>query len=240
MFHYHFLLSNGNARVYFDHYCVSQFVQSARNAATQKRNIELDELERELGLDILDDMGHVPSSASTTSDGAGSNPGQVHNKEPFIESALPNRDAGHGRHGSSSGNMSGGGAGRSGCVPTHWITGIFTGSLPPDQSALLLDWAIVNNSPFAGAYFVCIGGLCTNSVTLLPPRGCLSSMSGRNSVVLPQAIALSNWQLLCYSKIIILFYISPIYCLTGYLPCCTTIRSVLHRRSARSLLPVPP
>lgn len=137
------------------HFICPPCSQSARNAATQKRNTELDELERELGLDILDDMGPVPSSTSSTSDGAGSNPNQVSNKEPFIESALPSREsAGHGRHGHSSGNMSGGGGGggsaRSGCVPTHWITGIFTGSLPPEQSALLLDWAIVNNSPFAG------------------------------------------------------------------------------------------
>ena len=142
--------------VYWGNYCtfcnllfiklsVLCFKQSVRNVATQKRNTELDELERELGLDILDDM---PSTASHSNaekpDGAGSNPAQGANKDSFIESALPSRDAGHSRH-NSSGSMSG-----AGCVPTHWVTGIFTGSLPPEQSALLLDWAIVNNSPFAG------------------------------------------------------------------------------------------
>lgn len=112
------------------YYLLLYCIQSARNASTQKRNTELDELEKELGLDVLDDLASTASPEI-----AGSNPTPVGS----IESALPSREGKH----HSSGSMSG-------CVPTHWITGIFTGSLPPEQSALLLDWAIVNNSPFAG------------------------------------------------------------------------------------------
>ena len=37
-----------------------------------------------------------------------------------------------------------------GCIPTHWITGMFAGSLPPAQAAVMMDWAIVNNSKYAG------------------------------------------------------------------------------------------
>ena len=37
-----------------------------------------------------------------------------------------------------------------GLVPTHWITGIFTGSLPPLQAAQVLDYAVLTNCNFAG------------------------------------------------------------------------------------------
>ena len=39
-----------------------------------------------------------------------------------------------------------------GCVPLHWICGLFAGSLPPEQSCTLLDWVLLNEDRFAGVY----------------------------------------------------------------------------------------
>ena len=47
---------------------VSPLSQSLRTAATQKRNSELDELEKELGLDLLDTVGN--DNKTTGSDGS--------------------------------------------------------------------------------------------------------------------------------------------------------------------------
>jgi hypothetical protein len=125
--------------------------QSAQIVAAHKRNNELDELERELGLDVLDE--EVSATAAARSDRGASE---------AIESAMPVREAAgrsaqHSRTNSGAGGLGGGsghggqsGAGR-GCVPSHWIVGLFTGSLPPAQAAMVLDWAILSGCPFAGA-----------------------------------------------------------------------------------------
>jgi hypothetical protein len=133
-------------------------------AAAHKRNTELDDLERELGLDVLDDALAAATRGDST-DGP-------------IESALPARDRDrdrdreghHGGHLGASGrstalhsrsnsgasllSVSGHGVGGTvsgrGCLPSHWILGIFSGSLPPAQAAWLLDWAILSDNQYAG------------------------------------------------------------------------------------------
>jgi hypothetical protein len=133
-------------------------------AAAHKRNTELDDLERELGLDVLDDALAAATRGDST-DGP-------------IESALPARDRDrdrdreghHGGHLGASGrstalhsrsnsgasllSVSGHGVGSTvsgrGCLPSHWILGIFSGSLPPAQAAWLLDWAILSDNQYAG------------------------------------------------------------------------------------------
>jgi hypothetical protein len=116
--------------------------------AAHKRNNELDELERELGLDVLDEE---VSSAARTDRGAAE----------AIESAMPVREAAgrsaqHSRTSSGISGLGGSGHGGShhgaarGCVPTHWIVGLFAGSLPPAQAAMVMDWAILSGCPFAG------------------------------------------------------------------------------------------
>ena len=123
-------------------------LQSAKNVAEHKRNSELDELERELGLDILGDTVS-PSPANSATEGR--------TAEAPIESALPAREAAmHKRGGGGSGgagnHTSGVAMSGRGCLPTHWIVGLFTGSLPPTQSAMLLDWAVLSNCPYAGGW----------------------------------------------------------------------------------------
>jgi len=120
--------------------------QSVSIAAVHKRNNELDELERELGLDVLDDS---MAAASGSAGMAGEH----------IESALPSREAArlnarHGRNNSNNNSAHGGSAGvfGKGCLPTHWIVGLFSGSVPPAQAAMLLDWAVLAETPFAGVY----------------------------------------------------------------------------------------
>lgn len=94
--------------------------------SNQKTSASLDELERELGLTSDDAMFGISSTWSASS-GAGS-------ASSTIESAKPQR-------------------GKGGCVPIHWVCGIFTGSLPPEQACLLLDWTIIHQERYAGLYF---------------------------------------------------------------------------------------
>jgi hypothetical protein len=91
--------------------------------STQQRAYSgLDDLERELGLDVLSSDLPPLGSVSPLSSGGG-----------VIQSAPPSR-----------------GSQPTGCIPTQWISGLFAGSLPPDQAAVLLDWAILNNERYAG------------------------------------------------------------------------------------------
>lgn len=113
-------------------------VQAEKYASDLKRNTELDELERELGLDLLDDNAHArsqslgsPLEAGATVWAAASAP---------IESARPTR------RGADDASVHG----ALGCIPTHWIAGLFTGSLPPSHAAHLVDWAVINRIKYAG------------------------------------------------------------------------------------------
>lgn len=103
-------------------------------ASSQRGSSALDELERELGLGVVEAGGGVlrsvrdePSSPVVSSDGA------------VIQSAPPSSS-------SATDTAS------HGCVPSHWITGVFSGSLPPREAALILDWTILNNDKYAGFY----------------------------------------------------------------------------------------
>lgn len=147
-------------------------------ASIQKHNTDLDELERELGLDIIDEEEESAAAAiagaTNTRIGGSSNVSTINTTTSVIESAPPERNQTQQKQHTSSGttasnNNSNNGhmksassplaaassgataaTGHSGSIPTHWITGIFTGSLPPSQSAMLLDWAIFNNCRYAG------------------------------------------------------------------------------------------
>jgi hypothetical protein len=61
-------------------------------------------------------------------------------------------DSIHGKKSWASGDGEKGGKGKvkEGCIPLHWISGFFSGSLPAEQSCFLLDWAIVNQLRYAG------------------------------------------------------------------------------------------
>ena len=104
-------------------------------ASSQRGSLALDALERELGLGmaeggvgVLQSVRDEPSiSPVVSSDGV-----VIQSAPPCSSSATD--PASHG------------------CVPSHWITGIFSGSLPPREAALILDWAILNNDKYAGFY----------------------------------------------------------------------------------------
>jgi hypothetical protein len=40
--------------------------------------------------------------------------------------------------------------GSGGLVPSHWIISFFSGCLPAEESAKLLDWSVFNGERFAG------------------------------------------------------------------------------------------
>jgi len=39
-----------------------------------------------------------------------------------------------------------------GCIPLHWICGMFAGSIPADQSCYILDWSLLENERYLGLY----------------------------------------------------------------------------------------
>jgi hypothetical protein len=94
--------------------------QAAIFKNTIKNDFDLDELEKELGLDNDQDFNSTWNNS---------------NSKSLIESAPPSA----GKHNNAFG-----------CIPTHWIVGCFTGAIPPSHSACLLDWAILNGERFAG------------------------------------------------------------------------------------------
>jgi hypothetical protein len=44
--------------------------------------------------------------------------------------------------------------GDSGCIPVHWVCGIFASSLPIEEAALLWDWAVTVGLQYAGVYLL--------------------------------------------------------------------------------------
>ncbi|KAJ1438566.1 hypothetical protein B484DRAFT_203572 [Ochromonadaceae sp. CCMP2298] len=108
--------------------------QAVHLESAHRRNAELDALEMELGLDVLDSSpGMGQGGQGGNSPGQGS-VGGGDEAEPVIESAPPSTYT------------------RMGCLPTHWITGLFCGSVPPAQGLLLLDWALVSRCRYAGVF----------------------------------------------------------------------------------------
>jgi len=82
----------------------------------------LDELEAQLGLG-------GPSSAPVAADSTAAGEDSA---APVIQSARSSQE--------------------SGLIPLHWICGIFSGSLPQEQSSVVWDWVLLNNDRFAGVY----------------------------------------------------------------------------------------
>ncbi len=109
-----------------------------QSSTASKANLDLDAMERELGLSSgvsssagMDEPNSTWQSVPSTALRGG-----------IIESAPPSAGNGAGVYATA------------GCIPTRWIVGAFAGSLPSAQYALLLDWAILNNERYAGMYFV--------------------------------------------------------------------------------------
>jgi hypothetical protein len=94
-----------------------------------KGSNKLDLLEKELGIDMAFDFdSEVPVSPAKSEI---SNPATPSGK--IVESASP-------KHA------------RKGLIPTNWITSFFSGSVPPSESAKLLDWSVFNGERFAGKF----------------------------------------------------------------------------------------
>jgi hypothetical protein len=123
-------------------------VSSAESEQRQSR-FDLDALEQAYGL--ADNSSSKSKSKSNDSAASDSEPPQSpstaaaaaaasSSSEGLIASASPQhlRDGGSGE----------------GCIPLHWICGMFTGCAPPEQAVLLLDWAIVNQERYAGVYLL--------------------------------------------------------------------------------------
>ena len=98
--------------------------QAEKVAKTIKSGIDLDELEKELGLLDSDNLDNYAASWRGQGAHGGTEGGAIESAPPSAEGV--------------------------GCIPTHWITAVFTGSLPPVQAASLLDWAILNGERYAG------------------------------------------------------------------------------------------
>jgi hypothetical protein len=127
-------------------------------AEQHKTSVELDNLERELGLDDGGPSASVASEStwrSTAGDLLGDANGSTGGGGGAMESGVQSAVAGQRQ---------------SGCVPSQWILGFFSGSLPPAQACLLMDWAIIHNERFAGVYY-CAALLEIYSETLLAMPG---------------------------------------------------------------------
>eukprot|EP01038_Epipyxis_sp_PR26KG_P007641 gene7641-10401_t len=105
--------------------------QESKISNNLRTNLELDELEKQYGVELGTTS---PNSTTTDSLSNGTNEATQNN---IISSAPPNRNQIE-----------------SGCIPTHWITGLFTGSVPPNHVVAMLDWAIINRERYAGIFFV--------------------------------------------------------------------------------------
>lgn len=110
--------------------------QAAKMTSLIRGSTELDELERELGLDTLDETANAETPVSPIEGGSV--------KEGVIESAPPSHQ------------RAGAGEAReeelSGFIPTQWLIGLFAGSLPPSVAPRVLDWALVHREKYAGFY----------------------------------------------------------------------------------------
>jgi hypothetical protein len=101
-------------------------------ASSQRGSSALDALERELGLGVAEGGGGVLGDEPSISPVVSSDDFVIQSAPPSSSSATDPASYG--------------------CVPSHWITGVFSGSLPPREAALILDWAILNNDKYAGFY----------------------------------------------------------------------------------------
>lgn len=147
--------------------------QAISIAASQRGSCTLDELERELGLDVA-----VTSTASTTS--TTTNMIEVDNNTSYsnkattttiIESAPPPpNSSSHSTYPNAATAIAVSAVTRTGCIPSHWILGIFSSSLPATESALVLDWAILNHQKYAGFYLT-VALLCLYEQELLTMSG---------------------------------------------------------------------
>ena len=41
-------------------------------------------------------------------------------------------------------------------IPLHWMSGMFCGSLPPDQSCFVIDWSLISKQRYAGELYICV------------------------------------------------------------------------------------
>lgn len=103
-----------------------------------KTTSNLDKLEKDLGLDTIDDpFGWTVTAAPVTGIPTWTTVGDIP-----VESA---RKKGAGSEGSGD---------ESGLIPVNWIAGNFVGSLEPSLSLLLYDWAIISDEKYAGIYLI--------------------------------------------------------------------------------------
>jgi hypothetical protein len=112
--------------------------QTMKYGNLMKGSNKLDLLEKELGIDMGFDFENEEISTPTK-------PEQPQLQQPteglrspdgkLVESASP-------KHA------------RRGLIPTNWIIAFFAGSMPPSESAKLLDWSVFNGERFAGIYFL--------------------------------------------------------------------------------------
>ncbi len=87
-----------------------------------KGSSNIDQLEKELGIDLEFEFESELNHDES----------EKVKKEKVVESAPPKRAEG------------------SGLIPSHWIMSFYSGCVPAEESAKMLDWAVFNGERFAG------------------------------------------------------------------------------------------